>query len=945
MNEGVAATEKQGSDDIFIRDRKGAESRIRYRNDVLIEEIVRPSGKSTKFDYDPSSHLVRSIEYPGGVRHQFVRNSLGQVATFDISGKSKYSFTYNGEHRVSRIQYPDDRHVGFEWSDSGSLRSFTDRCGNTSQYHHHQEGDWVTDTLGRKRVYKTDTEGRLEALVFPDGTREEYAFDEESNVIEVIQRNGSSIRFELNDQGSPNNISWQDGSELELKFDDKDRLVAAKAGEFQVDRVYTEHGQIALEGTIAGPVEYQHDPNGRMSSYATPFGDKVQFEYDDDGLLIGIIDWEKRRIQIDYAGNDTPSQFTFPNGVIETQAISSTPYRASTILQGRSGMISEHTIEADECDRVRRVNDRWGLGRSDWLDRRLEYDKEDRLVEEINVPDGNSIASFAYDAVGNMIQDNGLPVEFAAMNQPTKRGNHPIDYDGLGNASRLTTSCGQIEATFTEDNRLRAIKAPRAEYRYEYDGLCRRIRKTNGKETWTYGWSGSQLLWEDYTPAPNAEGIRRDYLYLPNCSTPIAFREHGKTYWIQSDFRGAVIAVHDEEGAIVWRGVYESFGSCKTPVNQVRQPWRLAGQYLDEESGLHYNLARYYCPTNKTYLSLDPRWQEPEATNYSYARNDPWNRADPLGMIAPLVIVGAVALVSGTISAIMAPKDEKLGAFLGGAAAGAIGTAAGLAAVAMGATAAVAIAVGLGAAIVGGAVDGLINAALKPGPICWPCVAEAAGISLAAELLTLGLAKFIPTSVKKSVANAIMRMGGRFKTAIAKAFSKGGMRPDHLANLADYAKRSKQLIISRGSKKAALDHHGNPNLGPKPVTVSQKTAENGLTPPIDGKQYYSDYDLMSVHKQTEIKPDGSPHYSPVDTNDAGFIKQVNDEVTPDQAMFQHGANDDYIKGAHPDGKPIMGNTDIGDEFIVAKPDGSVQVLNQQELKSFYKENGLEWNYD
>lgn len=407
--EGIAAKERPESDDIAIIDRKGAESTLRYRKDGLIEEVVRPSGKSIKFDYDRSAR-ISSVEYQGRVRHQFKRNSLGQVTDFNIANKSKYAVVYGNDHRITQIQYPDDRSVGFEWSEAGALRKFTDRCGNTFEYRQHLGGDSLKDPLGRTRTYKTDVEGRLEALIFPDATREEYGFDEGENVIEVNQRNGSFILYELNEQGSPEHISWQDGSELELKFDDKDRLVAAKTGGFQVDRVYAENGQLALEGTIAGPIEYQHDPNGRLSSYTTPFGDKVQFEYDDDGLLIGILDWEKRRIQIEYAENDTPSRFLFPNGITEELAVTSAPYRASTSLNGRSGMISEHTIEADECDRVRRVYDRWGSRREDSLDRRLEYDNEDRLTSESNVADKTSIAKYAYDAAGNMIQDNGQSI-------------------------------------------------------------------------------------------------------------------------------------------------------------------------------------------------------------------------------------------------------------------------------------------------------------------------------------------------------------------------------------------------------------------------------------------------------------------------------------------------------------------------------------------------------
>jgi RHS repeat-associated protein len=885
--EGVAASEQPGSDDIYILDGKGAKSAIRYRADGLIAEAVRPSGKATRFDYDRSSFL-RSIAYPGGIRHEFVRNSLGQVESFSISGKSKYSFSYRTDQRISKIQFPDSREVGFDWSEDGSLQTLTDRCGNKNHHEQTPTGETVTDALGRKRVYQTDQEGKLSALLYPDGTREEYAFDQESNVVEVIQRNGSRVLLQLDDQGAPSLISWQDRNELELKFDDQDRLIAAKTGDFQVNRVYTKSGQVALEETTAGPVEYQFDPNGRVVSYTTPFGDKVHYEYDEDGLLKGILDWDKRRISIDYAENDTPCRFAFPSGVTEEQCISAAPFRASSRLQARSGVISEHAVEADECDRVRRVIDRWGSERADCLERRLEYDQEDRLVAEYNASDRRPLANFVYDAVGNMIQDNGQSIEFASMNQPLNRGDQSIDYDSLGNAARLTTHLGRVEATYTEDNRLRVLRANGQEYRYEYDGLCRRIRKTNGKETWEYGWSGSQLLWEEYYPAPKAESIRRDYLYLPNAATPIAFREHGKTYWIQSDFRGAVIAVHDEAGTIVWRGVYESFGACKTPINQVRQSWRLAGQYLDEESGLHYNLARYYCPKSKTYLSLDPRWQEPEATNYSYARNDPWNRADPLGMLAPLAIaaigIGAAGIIGGAINAYQAPPGERASAFgkgfLVGAGAATAGVLAALALPKIG-IAATAVA---GLAIIG-AVEGVAGAIISDivagNPICVECALLSAGIGavlgvalplvggfLARKLLTPIMTKIAQSKAAKDAIAKVAKHSG-FSARVAKAIQK-------------VADKHNVKIQMRPTNQAAQEMLEAGTHLPKPSAVKMKTI-NKL-----------DLELGAAGKEGEaalFKPKKPPKNA---------SKELKKRYKQRQIEWHSHRNGFIAKGKHPD---------------------------------------------
>ncbi|OCG65047.1 RHS repeat-associated core domain-containing protein [Gilliamella sp. Fer4-1] len=58
-------------------------------------------------------------------------------------------------------------------------------------------------------------------------------------------------------------------------------------------------------------------------------------------------------------------------------------------------------------------------------------------------------------------------------------------------------------------------------------------------------------------------------------------------------------------------------------------PLRFQGQYYDEETGLHYNLNRYYYPFTGRYIT-----QELGGLNsYQYVNADPINWIDPLGLI------------------------------------------------------------------------------------------------------------------------------------------------------------------------------------------------------------------------------------------------------------------------------------------------------------------------
>ncbi len=96
----------------------------------------------------------------------------------------------------------------------------------------------------------------------------------------------------------------------------------------------------------------------------------------------------------------------------------------------------------------------------------------------------------------------------------------------------------------------------------------------------------------------------------------------------------------DGEGGLRWSGDYDTFGRLKgqtaAGIMQRRgaayeQPLRYAGQYQDSESGLHYNLFRYYEPEVGRFTTQDPIGLQGGLNLYQYAPN-PLGWVDPLGL-------------------------------------------------------------------------------------------------------------------------------------------------------------------------------------------------------------------------------------------------------------------------------------------------------------------------
>jgi RHS repeat-associated protein len=100
-----------------------------------------------------------------------------------------------------------------------------------------------------------------------------------------------------------------------------------------------------------------------------------------------------------------------------------------------------------------------------------------------------------------------------------------------------------------------------------------------------------------------------------------------------NDHLGAPQIVVDEAGAVVWQADYEPFGKVAvTADSSMANQFRLAGQYYDDETGLHYNYHRYYDPRTGRYLTPDPIGLAGGINLYAYVQNNPKNSSDFNGL-------------------------------------------------------------------------------------------------------------------------------------------------------------------------------------------------------------------------------------------------------------------------------------------------------------------------
>ena len=434
----------------------------------------------------------------------------------------------------------------------------------------------------------------------------------------------------------------------------------------RIRRTPTAEG-VAL-GIESDEIAYRHDAAGRVLSESGING-AVGYEWDALSNLTGLTLPGEQKLAWLHYGSGHVSAIRFGQQLV-TEFTRDRLHREVRRTQGAREQFRQYdslgrrTLQCSELstdvtlpeqallERLYRYTARGELsGVSDTLRGEVDYgyDAEGRLLKHYEARQGHSRAQFSYDAADNLAaSDDAVPVTDNRLQHWQALF---MKYDHWGNLVSRRNGLYEQHYAYDADNRLVSARGTgpegRFEARYHYDALGRRTRKI---VTTTHGTTDTRFLWQGYRLLQEQQesGLRSTYVYDPNEAwSPLARVDHlrdqssGEIYWFNTDLNGAPLEVTDERGAVRWSGQYGSFGEVRHQsegfsrlVNRTamaHQPLRYAGQYADGETGLHYNLFRYYDPQVGRFIVQDPIGLNGGWNLYQYAPN-PLGWIDPLGL-------------------------------------------------------------------------------------------------------------------------------------------------------------------------------------------------------------------------------------------------------------------------------------------------------------------------
>ncbi|MBJ7416009.1 MAG: RHS repeat-associated core domain-containing protein [Niveispirillum sp.] len=475
----------------------------------------------------------------------------------------------------------------------------------TNTYNSYGQLATVADARSNTTRYEYDGFGRLYRIYYPNASTgvdsatdyEELGYDAASHVTSMRSRAGVTVPVTYDELGRQTS-RYAPGSPQRIvsTYDNLGRLTSVSRGSATVSYTYDALNRRLTETGPLGTVTSEHDIASRRTRLIWPGGFYVNYDYDATNLLLKV--------------------------------------RENGATSG-AGVLASFTYD----DRGRLTATNYGNGASTGYG----YDAISRLASmSINAAGTaqDQSLSYAYN-VANQIVERQASNETYTRPIPSKL-HQTYTLDRLNRVSQVTshattspssstlsydansnlTNDGAVSFTYDNDNRL--ISGNGATL--TYDPLSRLSSVSKGT-TSRFLYDGPNIIAE----LDGSGNVLRRFVHGSGTDQPLVWYEGSGTADRRSlvaNEIGSVVAVMDGSGnANVNR--YSEYGQ---PASANQGRFQYTGQIWLPEVGVYHYKARAYSPSLGRFLQPDPIGYSAGMNIYAYAKGDPVNRRDPMGL-------------------------------------------------------------------------------------------------------------------------------------------------------------------------------------------------------------------------------------------------------------------------------------------------------------------------
>lgn len=627
---------------------------------ISIDGVLPGAADTITYQYNAQGQLIQ-INYPEGLTQRFNYDETGRITRFQDIDTLTIDYLYDTQGQV--LQTTKAGKISkVAYDAQGRLQQLVDPLGQTLNYQYNAAGELSQVSDGKLAQINLirDIDGNLtQADLLVNGKVEQH--------INTPQQKNSSV-LSFSDEPEPplptKVIKDKDRRDTVAYFDDFGRIVGEKSPTtgwtaYQWDNddnltqvtnelgqtittTYDSYGRKILVQTNKEKISFNWNDKNQLTAINSNHYN-IQYQYDDNNNLV-VINWrledKKFSVQQKYDSKGNFIKKVLPSGI------------QLNYLYNQTGKLDKITREKLLFNSTIAFN----LSDNNPYDYKSEFNLGNDLTQfnsfrkdgTVNFAGNKDIAysqsqpykdgyviGYAYAGKSTQFVDTNLNNNQQDVKTVSQYPTNQDSYNAIGQLVKDN----RYQYSYDEFGRLTEIYDLNHHLIAQYDHLItgERYKKTvfnNGKASQIiYYIYEDNLLIGEYTS--NNKDKAKEYVYYG--IQPVAMLENDHSYYLTTDHRDAVIAVTDDDKNIVWQGDIQANGFISSLKGSVEMNVRGSNQYYDAESGLHYNINRYFSPSRNQYLTPDPVGLAVGDDLYAFAFNRPHKFVD-LDGLAPIEV-------------------------------------------------------------------------------------------------------------------------------------------------------------------------------------------------------------------------------------------------------------------------------------------------------------------
>jgi len=517
-------------------------------------------GKKNGMTYEFGSpglneYILYSIEDKNGNEvscHWERTNGIMRLTGLHDNGNSYYGVSYDNRDHITRIEDSAKRVFAYEYDDKDNLIKVTDPAGVVTVYEYNDPNDphnitkqtvdtfvytysyddrgrcikavgsngeagysfeyksnegktVITDSRGNVLTKYYNPGGKVTKIVYPNGSEENFTWDENMNKIAEMLQNGSTWSYEYDGNGNRTKIINPQGGQKVMTYNEDNNLTS-------------------IVGELGNTTRYDYDSRGNLTKVTSPDGTVSTFTYNTRGQPLTYTDSLGKTTTAtydDYYG--TIDSVTDPQGNTITYIHDFLLGRVTSMTDARGNTTS---YEYDALDRVIKIKDT--------LNGLINTTHKTAGLGSLTDQNGNT-SSFQYDAL-NLLTD---------VIDPLGKTKH-LSYDTMGNqASRTDFNKAVTGYTYNVMNNLTKIQYPgdnRVALAYNTGGKLTQMNDYTGTTSYDYNAMGRMIA------HTNGQELSVYYAYDYAGNLAALTYPGGKTVHYSYDSQGRLIQVEDWAG-------------------------------------------------------------------------------------------------------------------------------------------------------------------------------------------------------------------------------------------------------------------------------------------------------------------------------------------------------------------------------------------------------------